>query len=65
MSKNINKPIWSEEQVNTVKKYLQSDEGKRQMKEVLEKTSKMEKTIDSMMFSWEEWAKIKDIPYTI
>ncbi len=57
--------MWTEEQVNKVKKYLRSKKGKEDIKKISERVSETDKLIDGMQMTWEEWNNIKDIPYNI
>jgi len=61
-----NKPIWSKEQIIRLEKYLKSNKGQRTMNKALKQGEiEGEKIRKSMEFTWDEWVKIKDVPYTI
>ena len=51
---------YTKKQIAKLKKYLNSKEFQIAQKNANEKANKIAK---SMQFTWEEWSKIKDVPY--
>ncbi len=58
-----NKPIWTEEQVAKVKRYLQSKEWVDNLKEIQQKWKEEEERQRQEDIEW--WNSIKDTPYMI
>jgi hypothetical protein len=58
-----NKPIWNKNQVAKVKRYLQSDDFSKRMKEFNEKFEEEERQRIQEEIEW--WNRIKDEPYML
>lgn len=58
-----NKPIWNKKQVAKVKRYLQSDEFAKRMKEFNAKWEEEERQRKQEEIEW--WNRIKDEPFML
>ncbi len=58
------KPFWTKKQIEKIKEYLNSPEGKANMVKALKGESQIDKwTREAKEAAW--WHKIKDEPFTI